>query len=171
MGWGITTLRRFCWELGGGERGRLGVMAQRVLRVMEGEQEETALCEMGALTLFPSFSGTLYMQWQGTNLQYRLVAGHRLLKMNSWAGMIIFPSTSCQCQSTASVNQGFPQKTDVINNSLRKPWAWEVPVLKNGCCFHELSEMKVTRCSYPKCPPFLLHSSSFVLGKGWATVK
>lgn len=56
------TLRRFCWELGGGERGRLGVMAQRVLRVMGGEQVETALCETGTLTLFPFFSGTLYMQ-------------------------------------------------------------------------------------------------------------
>lgn len=51
-----------------------------------------------------------------------------------------------------------------------KHWAWEVPVLKSGCHFHKLSERKATRCSYLKCPPFLLHSLSFVLGKGWATV-
>lgn len=110
MGWGVTTLRRSCWECGGGGRWRkVGSKGGESVRVMgESNRKHNSLCK-GGVYLVTTF--LMHIPHVVTRYKPAILGRcrHGLLRMNSWAGMIIFPSTSCQCQSASSVNQSFPQ--------------------------------------------------------------
>lgn len=107
-------------EHGSGDGTRkLGLMAQRVLEYYGREQEKTELFlwEDG-INLVTFFSCALHRWWQGTICHTQKVSGHRLLRMSSWAGMLIFPSTSRQCQSTPSVSKLKPSTVNKRDQQL-----------------------------------------------------
>ena len=87
------------WEHGGGSgRRKVGVMAESESNIRESKSKQNSLWERVALTLLPFFSCAFHTWRQVEICHTQQVSGHRLLKMNSWAGMIIFPSISCHAK-------------------------------------------------------------------------